>query len=822
MGLSNKLSSLRSMVRHNNRIAKDAVDENLFFAPLSRKISPSLIEERKKMIKFNDRVFTQTFLVGVLNNGKDGYPREIEENIISHLTELDTYGCTITYSVSVQKMPLGKASRSLQRAITANEAGQIASSKSNILGNVDLDLTFDHEDLVQNSRVLHNRDQNIFHTVFTIIISADTEEALRVTVGRVIQRLDSNNIKGDIPFGEQLNVWKNAMPFPGYYKKGSVEMFSTEVAKIVPARTPGNIMDPVGLLFGIDRKTKKEIIINLSKLIANHLLLVGPTGSGKTLTMLMLLMRAHDQLSRRIFFITDKDEKGTDEEGTKTDLKSAPDYYDGAYIKIGPGEGQLNINPFQILFDTSLMKSDYDYVQAYNRQKGLVIKFFNIWFLDDAHRSRNQNSKIDMYLDILYENAGIYRDNPVTWINATWPTMNDMWDLTEKHMDHDVTAKAIHEKIYQLCGNGEHAYINNPTNIDLSKSFTVIDMSGLPEDLKVPMTAIVIGILGLRFRTDSNQKTIIAVDEAGSAMRNPELVNYLLTLLIKGRSFDIALWLATQQPSDIEKAGVSSEFKTNMVINIILGKNLNKSSISIVKNYINMNAEEASLVQSSNVGEGVMFFNNISIPVNFKPTKQELDLLTGITKTITANKNDDININPLLLQLGIENGFFASNWISGDASRYLSRNGFVQRRATNPVGRGTTTVWIKSDLMKGELVGTQSVDHYATVLMIAAHLTERKWSIDIHHMHTADILAEYSGVKLSIEYERPGTHGPQDLRKKAQAIINEDRTGLFVAQSDNFNQVRGAVGDLKVAAGEDGVVKRGSMLINHIDKLMNQ
>lgn len=809
MRIKNKLSMLRQRIKHNNRVAQDAVEETLFNAPMSRRISPSMIEERKTMLKFDDRIFTKTFLVGVLSDGKDGYPREIEDNIIGNLTELDTFGCTITYSVTIKKMPLGKASRILQRAITTNEAGQIASKKSNILGNVNLDLTFDHEDLVQNSRVLHNRNQNIFHTVFTILVSADSEESLRVATGRVIQRLDGNNIKGEVPFGEQLEVWKNAMPFPGYYRKGTVEMFSAEAAKIVPVRTPGHIMDTSGLLFGKDRITKKEILIDLSKLVAQHLLFVGATGSGKTFSMLMLLMRAHDMLDKRIIFITDKDDK-------KTDYGAVPAYYSGSYIKIGPGDGELNINPLQILFDSTLMKSNYDYVRAYNNHKGLLQQFFREWFMGDI--SINQTSYLDMYIDKAYENAGVYKENPATWTGAQWPTLNDLRDLFKKDVKDSVTAQALYDKTFQLGAKGELAYINNPTNIDLSTDFTVIDMSGVPEILKNAMNIMVIGILGMRFRTDTVKETIIAVDEAGSLMRSPTITNFLLTLLTKGRSYGIALWLATQQPSDLEKAGVSAEFKTNMIINIVLGKKMDKFSIPIVQKYFKLNEDEQSILRSSAVGEGLLMVDGMSIPVNFKSTDQEMDILSGTAETITTDH--DININPGLLQLGIENGFFASNWITGDASSYLSRNGFVPRRATNPVGRGTVTVWIQSDLMKGELVGTQSVDHYSTVMMIAAYLTEHEWSVNVHHMHTADILAEYGDVKLSVEYERPGTHNQEDLRRKAQVIKDEGRTGLFVTQTDNFNQVRAAVGDLKVPAGEDGVVKRGSMLVSHIDKLM--
>ena len=98
--------------------------------------------------------------------------------------------------------------------------------------------------------------------------------------------------------------------------------------------------------------------------------------------------------------------------------------------------------------------------------------------------------------------------------------------------------------------------------------------------------------------------------------------------------------------------------------------------------------------------------------------------------------------------------------------------------------------------------------------MIAAYLLELDWTVEVHHMETADILAEIENIRLSIEYERPASHNKNELKKKAEAIINQDRLKLFVTQSDNFNFVKDAVGD-------DDVVKRGGMLIQHIENLMS-
>jgi len=791
-----------SSIRHSNRTAIDAIEEVRFFDSMSRRVTPPKLTEKVSHLEFNEDTYVKTLIVGVPSGDKDGYPRNIPDQLIDSLTELNTFGCTITYSVKFIPISIQKATNLIQQAVTTNLANQISGQKANILGNIPMALKYDYEDFEANFAQVHRREQNMYHTVFTIIISADSMESLRVAEGRVVQRLKSNLILHEVPFALQLKTWKNAMPFPGYLKEGSVEMFSGEASVIAPIRTPNNITDNSGLYIGIDVKTNKHIQIDFSKLVAGHVLFVGATGSGKSFTMLMLLMRAHDMLNKRVIFITNKGDE-------KTDYGAVPKYYNGTLINIGPEETDSSVNILQILYDSSFMKSNYDYVRAYNNHKGMLQQFFRIWFDNDI--TVNQKSKLDMYLDNMYEAAGIYKHDPASWKDANWPILNDLRELFKADYKDDVTAQALYDKTYQLGAKGELSYMNRPTDIDLSKDFIVIDMSGIPDVVKNAMNAFVTGIIAMRFRTDTSKETIIAVDEAGSLMKNPEITNFILTLLTQGRSYGLALWIATQQPTDLAKAGVSDEFKTNMIMNIILGKKMDKFSIPIVSEYFKLNLDEQLKLRNSSVGVGLFMYDRQAIHINFKPTAHEMDIIKGAGKIVTTD--DGINIAPMILKLATENGFFAANWINGDATNYLKNNGFVPRRVITPVGRGLTSVWIDSDIINGEKIGTQSVDHYSTVMLIAGYLIDRGWKVEVNHMKTADILADYGDIKISIEYERPGSHSASKLKDKAILIEQQHREKLFVVQADNFNYV-------EMAVGKGCVFKRGEQLVSHLNSLI--
>jgi ABC-type multidrug transport system fused ATPase/permease subunit len=93
-----------------------------------------------------------------------------------------------------------------------------------------------------------------------------------------------------------------AQPYPQWVKYSWCELFSYHTAALFPSRNPNSRTDENGLYFGEDMKTGKSILIDLKTLAAQHLMFVGPTGSGKTFTLLLLLMRSFDMLGKRIIY----------------------------------------------------------------------------------------------------------------------------------------------------------------------------------------------------------------------------------------------------------------------------------------------------------------------------------------------------------------------------------------------------------------------------------------------------------------------------------------------------------------------------------------
>lgn len=777
-------------------------------ADFCMKVTPSLIEERHDSIRIDDKTIAKCMIIGMPKLTTEGYPSNMSPLVIDRLLELSMEGCTIAYSYTLIPISPIESSQMLEHAEFINIGNQNISKDNNPLGFASMNLVLDHQDLQANYEQLYRHEQNMFHSAFVITMWAQSDADLRRVSSHVEAILESERILYEYPYYRMLQTFIAAQPYPTTADYAWVECFTEHASKLATTRNPNSRMDDHGLYFGIDMKTGKNVQIDMKALAAQHLMFVGPTGSGKTFTLLMLLMRAHDMLGKRVIYSTPKADVGTN-------YRAVAEFYgdNATIIDIGP-RGH-NINPLQILYDKSQMKdTQWAFTRAYDYHKDILAQFFATWF--EGTMSINMDSYLDESLNKVYRGAGIYRENPESWDDAKWPTLEDLRKVWEQDMTHgksrtrQQTAEAMWNKSYRLGAQGSLAYMNNPTDINLNSDFIIIDFSDVPESIQDAMNVLVTGIMGMRFSTDAEKETIIAIDEAAVFLRNPKLSTFLLKLLTQGRSFNIGLWMATQQTVDLVKAGVNEEFKTNMQVNIVLGDNMRKDTIEHVKSFFQLDSSAQENLLSCSVGEGLLKVGDQCIPVKFKPTAHEMAIIKGTINVQKTSTDGALKVDTKVAKIAAENGLYLDEWVEN--AHALSTMGYESKMLQRAAGRGTTRAWIDSALMMDGKIGNQSIDHYGAVVQMAGYLAQNGFAVKVNHYDDADVVAVKGDASLAIEYERPGSHRQDEIvEKKQRAEVAHGRC-LFVCTAENEKM-------LKAAAGSDCVVRRGIQFVEFVDGL---
>lgn len=803
------------LIKH--RFKKSAIETNKqkYYDHFAKVVMPASIVEYPHNLLINNEVLVHTVVCGIppMGTHHDGYPRNMKNNIVDILLDIDAGDSIITMSETVIPIDRVRTGTIIQDAVINNDMKSLFDKEVNSSNRGDLILDYSARDLEANFKVHHEANQNMFDSIFIIVIYARSEKDLRIAKGKVKQKLDANLILNESPAKEHMKAFMLAMGMPMAPKKTEayrIQIFSRVAAVLTTLRVQSDSMTTEGLYYGDLMKTSKNVLINLDDLPAKHQLIFGSTGSGKTVGMLTWCMRAHDMLNYRIVYMTDKADSQTN---YRNIVKSYGD--EGQIIDIGPG--LENINPMQIFYEKKKMgTSTFAYERVYDQHKGTLKAMYDAWRKEGL--TTRQESLLDMHIDDCYERKGILRSVPSTWSNE-WPLMEDL--IAEfKSNEKDVSSQALLDMSYPLGPKGELNFLNRATTVNFDRSFMILDLSSVPESFKKAQNVLVAGIIALRFQSDNDITTIIAVDEAGSLMRDPKATTFLLSINTKGRSSDVGLWLGTQQPQDIIKAGVWEQMGNNMFVVCLFGRKSTKKGVSALAQHFSLDEDAQAKLRSSDIGECLIMFENNVYHTKVKLSPFESNILlnsqTTIQEPVAVSK-----INPEVYKLSTDHGVFFKDLGEGDLSVYMNGRSYESRRNQDPMGRGQIYYWINSALIhtedKGdksvEMVGVQSIDHYVTVMRIACSMANLGFKVQVNQSSDVDILMEINDKKIAFEYERPGSHSHQKILEKNVAGLKKYDAVYFITTSSNYDTIIDSI-------DEEYVVKRGIQLQELLDTLI--
>jgi energy-coupling factor transporter ATP-binding protein EcfA2 len=703
-------------------------------------------------------------------------------------------------------IPSHEAQTMLQEAIFRNMVNQKSSEKNNPFGMTTIVQQLDARDITSTIESLHDNREKMFHSAFIITIWAEDASAMRKAKSHVKVVMNSHRVYGSYPSRKQLETFIAAQPYPTYESFTFVEMVSSLAGLLCPTRNPNSSLanSERGLYFGDDRKTGKEIVIDLDALAAKMICLVGNSGSGKTFTILVLLGRLYAS-KRKVVYLTVKPDEGTR-------YKDMADYFapDSCIINIGPGG--RNINPLQVMHTgeglTSLEAS-----AIFDSHKVLVINFFKIWF--EGALSPNMESYLNKSLNKVYQRAEIFRDQPSTW-RKPFPVMTDLiavWESDRDSKDDGESALALIRKTYYF--DDALSYMNRQTDIDLSKGFTVIDLVNVPEIIKNAMNVLVTGMLATFFKTDYTKGVTIAVDEGGAFLREKELAKMVLTILTQGRSFDIGMIFATQQFADLEKAKLSEEFMTNTPIKMVLGYNLDKKAISYIQDFLMLDDTAVKDLKTSAKGQGIIKIGDTHAPIAVIPTIEEENIIKGVyTGNVQVNPTENHRqetqgkIKDQYVELAKKHKIVFTDWIEGeDYAINLKRMGYEFCKPQSIIGKGFANCWILKDIIKeNDHIKNQTIDHYSSVIQLEGILIDYGFEdLDVQHFGDVDLSGTYRGVKFGFEYEHPESHNLSDIIEKKERGLRKYDELLFIGSKANVEV-------LIDGAGQDFAIKRGKDL----------
>lgn len=820
-------------LKNINREAKSKARLTCWCNSLAKSILPVTIEEFKTHVEFDYTDMARTTILGKSIAGLPAYPEDLTSASLTGVLDLGgRKNCKIILSTKFCKKSSFASETEHEKVWKELNVEEEKEKQRNPNGYVPLTLSEKQAAVRGSFHQLYNKAENTFWTQGLVVIKGHEEELIKAD-SDLITDLNSNRIANKPANHLQFPGFICATPLPKMDDRFIVEAPSSTACKLASMTSVNPKYDATGMYWGKHAYTMADVITDLRKLAARGLVMFGPTGSGKTFTANLLLMRMKSLLGYRVIYMTRK--KPDRIEGAVSDYEAVTNFWGDEGTLINFGGKDFFLNPLQIIYDKNNLIPGTEEI-VWNQNRAGTTMFFKKWF--DNEWSANFESALEDALEVTQEAKKIKRDKPKTWDNLP-PKITDLrerWkrragDKSESWEDRRTCAAMLRKTKPACLGGSMDFLLGDPetgkTNIDMGKNWITLNFANVDIRIQDALYVWTTNALAARFNGDPNKRTVCFVDEARAFLNDPTMVSSLLDKLTLGRSQGFDLWLATQQPTDLVKSGYMEEWQTNAFMGICLSRDIPDTAIKPVQKYFEFPETIIQhLLSCKAPGSGVLKVGKDVIPIVFEPAPIERAIIEG---TYTAEKPEAISAyrlkaeymkkgmdgqtflekHKVIFKDMLEEGYDEAALIA-DGYQKLNNVQKVTSAGSTIMYYPTGTVNLETMHMNLKDVGDVTVDHYASVVQEQAFILSEGCRVSGSHTGGADVIFEYIGedgkIKVgALEHEIYGSHTKEGFLGedgKIKKLMAYDAYKV-ICSSDDYKKF------VKMGIPEKYLLKRG-------------
>lgn len=491
---------------------------------------------------------------------------------------------------------------------------------------------------------LVNGNEDFYEMSTLITISASSIDELRYKVDFIKETLKSQDMGAKIAKFHMIDALKSSLPICDlnkYIQERAARNVLTYGAASTYIFTSFEMSDDNGVMLGINEQNNSLCILDLfdsEKYKNANMSILGTSGAGKTFLMqtMALRMRMKDI---QTFIIAPL--KGHE-------FKRACTSIGGEFIKLSPGS-TTSINILEIRPSDNINNEliDGDYVVS---NESILAKklqdlsgFFTLVIPDMNSEEKNLLSMalakvyadkgIDYDNDSLIVKGAINKSNPSLPVYKEMPLLGDLYNELIKSPE----TKRMANILSRLVSGNLYSF-NNPTNVNLDNRYIVVDISEFSDELLPIGMFVALDFIYSKAKEDRTKKKAIFIDETWrliGAKSNEFAANYVLEIFKIIRGYGGAAIAATQDINDFFALdngyygrGVISNSKTKIILN------LEPKEAERVQDIFDLSDREVMDISRFERGHGLIITNTNNVPVEFKASPKEKDLITTDRKDL--------------------------------------------------------------------------------------------------------------------------------------------------------------------------------------------
>ena len=527
------------------------------------------------------------------------YPSYIKDSMITELTELNK---NMMLSIDVIPIPMDEAVKEAENRRLGIETNITNwQRKQNANNNFSAIIPYDMEQQRNESKEflddLITRDQRMFLSVLTMVITEESLEKLKVLTDTIQQIAGKNLCQMGVLRYQQLEGLETVLPF-GTRKINALRTLTTESLAVFMPFKVQEIRHENGVFYGQNTISKNMIMVDRKQLLNGNSFILGVSGSGKSFT-------AKQEITSIKLREPDADIIIVDPEREYSPLVKA---LGGEVIKIS-ATSDNHINAMD-------MNSEYG-----DGANPVILKSeFILSLCEQLIGSGNLGPKQKSIIDRC--TASVYRIFQQGNYQGIPPTLQDFREELLKQEEPEAKEIAL---AIELFTNGSLNTFALNTNVDTSNKLICYDILDLGKQLlPIGMLVVLDSILNrITANRTKGKNTYIFIDEIYLLFQYEYSANFLFTLWKRVRKYGAYATGITQNVEDLLQSHTARTMLANSEFIVMLNQAYT-DRLELGK-LLNISDEQMSFITNVGAGEGLMRVGSANVPfVNRFPKNTEL------------------------------------------------------------------------------------------------------------------------------------------------------------------------------------------------------
>lgn len=553
-------------------------------------ICPDSMDFESDYMKINEEYCRTIFL--------RNYGTFVDDNTISDLTSINR---NLMLSVDFISIPTGEATKEVDKVLLGIQTDKANFNRkqvqNNNFGATNYDLEHREGEILEIKNDMRNRDQRLYETLITMVITADTKQELDNVTETVFAKVaDSSTNQFATLRYQQLDGLNTVLPF-GTRK---INCFRTLTTESLAAFMPFNAQEmqhKKGTYYGQNAISNNMIFINRHKLLNGNCIVLGVSGGGKSFFV------KEDITS--IFL--------SDENADILIIDPEREYYPlvttlgGEVIEIS-ANSENHINAMD-------MNANYE-----DDKNPIATKAEFIMSLCEQLIGETVDAKDKSIIDRCCRN--VYADYIKSGYKIAPPTLQDFREelLKQSEIEAQELALAI-----ELFTNGSLDTFAKPTNVDTNNRLICYDILELGSQLlPVGMLVVLDNILN---RITSNRRkgrtTYIFIDEIYILLAQKFSAEFLYRVWKRVRKYGAFATGITQNVGDMLQSHTASTMVSNSEFVVMLNQS-GQDKAKLAK-LLDISDNQTEFYTNVDAGHGLMKIGSSLVPyINKFPKNTEL------------------------------------------------------------------------------------------------------------------------------------------------------------------------------------------------------